>query len=66
MVLTILPEADRIDPRGDDYLVEGKGPSGQPAVGLQIIRVLQGLLVIVLALLSISVMWVVGLMLGIF
>jgi hypothetical protein len=66
MVLTIRPAADRIDPRGDDYLVEGEGPSSQPAVGLQIIRVLQGLLVILLALLSIAVMWMVGLMLGIF
>lgn len=66
MVLTIRPEAERMDPRGDDYLVEGEGPSDKPAVGLQIVRVLQGLLVIVLALLSVAVMWMVGLMLGIF
>lgn len=65
MALTMRPEAERTDPRGDDYLVEGEGPSDKPAIGLQIVRVLQGLLIIVLALLSIAVFWMIGLMLGI-
>ena len=65
MPLTIQPEAERTDPRGDDYLVEGEGPNETPPLGLRVVRLLQGLVVIVLALLSLAVCWTVGVMLGV-
>ena len=65
MPLTIQPEAERTDPRGDDYLVEGEGPSETPPLALRVVRLLQGVVVVVLALLSLAVFWTVGVVLGV-
>ena len=51
MPLTMRPEAERSDPLGNDYLVVGEDPTEIPPLGYRVVRVLQGLLVIVLALL---------------
>ena len=66
MPLTMRPEAEHTDPRGNDYLVVGETPDGAPSASLRIVRVLQGLLVIVLALLSLAVFWTFGMVLGLF
>lgn len=64
MPLTMRPETERTDPRGNDYLIVGEDPNEAPPVGLRIVRVLQGFMFIVLALLSLAVFWTLGVVLG--
>jgi hypothetical protein len=64
MPLTMRPQAEPTDPRGNDYLIVGEGPSEASPIGFRVIRLLQGLLVIVLAVLSLAVFWTIGVMLG--
>jgi hypothetical protein len=66
MALTLRPGAEQHDPLGDDYLIEGEGPAERSRAGLQIVRGVQAVLVVVLALLSLTMFWMIGLMLGVF
>ncbi|HVC51151.1 MAG TPA: hypothetical protein VND87_03935 [Stellaceae bacterium] len=50
----------------DDYLIDRDGVQPSPPVGLQIIRALRLLLIVVLALASLSLFWVIGTMIGLF
>lgn len=62
MVHAIRP-SERSEPI--DYASEPDGARGIP-IGTQILRILRGLMLILLAALSFALCWVVGLMLGIF
>jgi hypothetical protein len=50
----------------DDYLVEPEMRPVRPPVALQAFRVLQGVVIAAIALLSLVVFWVIGMFLGIF
>jgi hypothetical protein len=50
---------------GDDYLVETGAESARPPVSLQIVRVLQAILIVAIALLSLAVFWMIGMIVGI-
>ncbi|MGH7092577.1 MAG: hypothetical protein ACREFB_03470 [Stellaceae bacterium] len=50
----------------NDYHIDRDGVQPSPPVGLQIIRALRLLLIVVLALVSLSLFWVIGTMLGLF
>jgi len=50
----------------DDYIVESTTEPARPPVSLQIVRVLQAVLIAAIALLSLAVFWMIGLILGIF
>ena len=58
-------QTERHDPLGDDYLIDGEGGAGRPRPIARIARGLQAILFVVLAILSLALFWVVGLMLGI-
>jgi hypothetical protein len=49
----------------DDYLIEGDGEPNRPSVMLQIVRFLQILLVVLMAVLSLAVFWLIAVMLNI-
>lgn len=80
MALTVGPRGpayDEADPtryrqslppgqRSDDYFVETESEADRPAAGLQAVRVLQAVLIAVIALLSLAVFWMIGLIVGIF
>jgi hypothetical protein len=50
----------------DDYILQTEVEASRPPVGLQLVRVLQAVLIAAIALLSLAVFWMIGLMLGIF
>jgi hypothetical protein len=50
----------------DDYIVEGGAKPVRPSVSLRIIRVLQFILVVAIAALSLAMCYLVGLLLGVF
>ena len=50
----------------DDYLVMGDPEPDRPGVGARIVHGLQILLILVLAVLSFAIFWVVGLLLNVF
>lgn len=50
----------------DDYLVEAETQTTRAPVAVQAARVLQFVLLLVIALLSLAVFWMIGLILGIF
>ena len=50
----------------DYYLVEGGAKPLRPPVSVRIIRVLQFILVVAIAALSLAVCWLVGLIVGVF
>jgi hypothetical protein len=50
----------------DDYLVEPEMRPARPPVGLQAFRVVQGVMIAAIALLSLAVFWIIGMILGIF
>jgi hypothetical protein len=50
----------------DDYILETEVEASRPPVRLQILRVLQALLIVGIALLSLAVFWMIGLIIGIF
>jgi hypothetical protein len=66
MALTLRRDVEPISPPTDDYLVEGEEESNRPTAGAQVVRVLQILLILVLAALSLAVFWVLGLLFNIF
>jgi hypothetical protein len=49
----------------DDYLVETGTERVRPPASVQIVRVLQAVLVVAIALLSLAVFWMIGLIFGI-
>lgn len=59
-------DPETTDIRTDDYHVEGDADEGRPTVGLRIVWGLQILLIIVLAILSFAVFFVVGQLLNLF
>jgi len=65
MALTLRRDVEPISPPTDDYLVEGEEQLERPTAGAQIVRVLQIVLILVLAALSLAVFRVLGLLLGI-
>ena len=50
----------------DDYIVEREDQQPRTPASLRIIRFLQAILIIVIAILSFAVFWMVGLIIGIF
>jgi hypothetical protein len=50
---------------GDDYIIETEATPARPPASLLIVRVLQAILIAAIALLSLAVFWMVGLLLGI-
>jgi hypothetical protein len=53
------------EPAGD-YLVQTEIRPTRPPVALQAVRVLQAVVVVIIALISLAMFWTVGLLLGIF
>jgi hypothetical protein len=67
MALTLRRDVDPIRPRTqDDYLVEGEQQLDQPTAAARLIQTLQILLIIVLAVLSLAVFWMLGLLFNLF
>jgi hypothetical protein len=50
----------------DDYIIETETERPRPPASLQIIRFLQAILIIAIAVLSFAVFWMVGLIIGVF
>jgi len=50
---------------GDDYIIETEAAPARPPASLLIVRVLQAILIAAIAVLSLAVFWMVGLLLGI-
>jgi hypothetical protein len=65
MALTLRRDPDPITPRSDDYLIEGEVEPGSPTRGAQIAQFFQFLLILLMAVLSISVFWLLGLLFNI-
>jgi hypothetical protein len=71
---TVRPDVDPalrrgVDPAGrraDDYLVEGEEEFVRPSSGSRIVNALQILLILMLAVLSFAIFWVVGLLFNFF
>jgi hypothetical protein len=64
--LTMRRDVDPIRPRAaDDYLVEGDQQVDQPSTAARLIQTLQIVLIVVLAVLSLAVFWLLGLLLNI-
>jgi hypothetical protein len=51
---------DPIVPRDDDYLVEGEELTEQPSTAARLVQTAQILLIIVLAVLSLAIVWLLG------
>jgi hypothetical protein len=59
-------QPDPIVPRDDDhYLVEGETIVENPSVGARVVHFLQVLLIIVVAILSAAIVWLLGVIFGI-
>lgn len=50
---------------GDDYIIEAETTPARPPVSLLIVRVLQAILIAAIALLSLAVFWMIGIILGV-
>ena len=66
MAVALRRNVDPIGPPSDDYLVEGEQLSDQPTTAAQIIQVLQVLVIVALAVLSLAVFWLLGVLFNIF
>jgi len=66
MALTVQRGSGSTGRTSDDYFVETEGDVERPRVAWQAVRVLQAVLIAVIALLSLAVFWMIGLVLGIF
>ena len=56
---------DATEPVDDDYLIEDDETSTRPSAMLQVVRLLQIVLVAILAVLSFAIFWLLGVMLNI-
>jgi hypothetical protein len=65
MALTSQRPVGQPNQLGDDYLVETGAEPAQSPVSLRIVRVLEAILIVAIALLSLAVFWTVGMLLGI-
>jgi hypothetical protein len=65
MALTSQRSVGQPNQLGDDYLVETGAERARSPVSLRIIRFLEAVLIVVIALLSLAVFWTVGMLLGI-
>jgi hypothetical protein len=65
MALSLRRKVEPITPPTDDYQVEGEAAPARATTGAQVVHVLQVLLIVVLALLSFAVFWLIGLLLNI-
>jgi len=63
--LTMRPQAQPIDEPPDDYLVEGDEEPDRQPTGARVIQGLQVLLIAILAVLSLAVFWLIAMMLNI-
>ena len=67
MTLSMRRNVDPIGPpRNDDYLVEGDQEIAQPSTAARLVQTLQVLLILVMAVLSFAVFWLLGLLFNIF
>ena len=57
--------AEPVAPLSDDYLIEGDEEPNRPSVMLQVAHFLQILLIVVMAVLSLAVFWLIAVMLNI-
>lgn len=76
-ILPLRPQAERaprrtrdpigpVGPRDDDYLVEGEELSDQPTVAARVIHTLQIVLIILTAILSLGIVWLMGVVFNVF
>jgi hypothetical protein len=65
MALTLRRDDEPISAPTDDYLVEGEEQPNRPTAGARIAHGLQIALIIALAVLSLAIFWVLGLMFNI-
>jgi|HubBroStandDraft_4_1064222.scaffolds.fasta_scaffold2719110_1 hypothetical protein len=66
MAVTLRRDADPAGRPLDDYLVEGERQPDGPSIGARFIYGLQVALIIVMAVLSLAVFWLLGLWLNLF
>lgn len=65
MAMAMRRNTGPISPRSDDYLVEGEQVIAPPSVTDRVLNSLQILLILVLAVLSLGVFWLLGLLFNI-
>lgn len=60
-----LPQATPLDPPDDHYHIEGETIEERPSVASQVVHFLQVLLILVVAALSVAIVWMLGVIFGI-
>ncbi len=66
MARATIPPDEEFRGSPDDYIVEREDQRPSAPITIQLVRVLRGLLLIVLACVSLALFWLVGTMLGLF